>query len=451
MVAMRSRVDRRHARFLLLIVAASLAVALAAGIAVVAGAPPAPEVVVLPLRSLIHPVAAEYITDALNDADAAGAAAVVLELDTPGGSLESTHEICRSMLNARTPVVVWVAPSGARAASAGFVLLMAADVASMAPGTNTGAAHPVGGTGETIEGVLGEKVEQDAAATIRNLAGRNHRDAELVEAAVRKSRSFTDGEALKAGLVDVVAPDLPSLMRSLDGREVAKTDGARIRLHTAGATLHEVDMGPVRRLLAAICHPNVAYLLMTLGFLGIYFEFSHPGVVLPGVVGAIALVLGLYALSVLQASYAGIGLVLLGLCFFVAEIKVPSYGLLTVGGIVSLVLGSLMLFKSAEPALRVSRDVIGAVALFALLVAGFLLTMAARARRQPVRTGSEGLLLERGLARSPLAPQGKVFVHGEIWDAVADAPVAAGGAVEIVAVEGSVLRVRPFTPPGRST
>ncbi|MGE5233946.1 MAG: NfeD family protein [Acidobacteriota bacterium] len=446
---MLSPAGRRHARIFLAMLAASLVAALV-GLPAWAAAPGAGEVVVLPLRSLIHPVAAEYIVDALADADSSGAAAVVIELDTPGGSLESTHEICRAILNARTPVVVYVAPSGARAASAGFFLLMAADVAAMAPETNTGAAHPVGGAGETIEGVLGEKVEQDAAATIRHLAGRNHRDTALAEAAVRKSRSFTDAEALKAGLVDVVAPDLQTLVRDLDGREIAKSDGAQVRLHTAGAVVREVKMGPVRLLLSAICHPNVAYLLMTLGFLGIYFEFSHPGAVLPGVVGAIALVLGLYALSVLQANYAGIGLIFLGLCFFIAEIKITSYGLLTVGGIVSLVLGSLMLFKSAEPALRVSRDVIGAVATFTVLVAAFLLTMVARARRRPVRTGAEGLLLERGMARSPLAPHGKVFVHGELWEAVAEAPVAEGAAVEIVAVEGSVLRVRPWSPPGRS-
>lgn len=427
-----------------------LALPVAAFAAALAAAPERAAVVVLPLRSIIHPVAAEYVTDALQEADRDGAAAVVLELDTPGGSLESTHDMDQAILNARTPVVVYVAPSGARAASAGFFLLMAADVAAMAPGTETGAAHPVGGGGETIEGVLGEKVEQDAAATIRHLAGRNHRDVELAEAAVKKSRSFTDGEALRAGLVDVVAPDRATLLRVLDGRLVTKSDGSKLTLRTAGASVRELDMGPGRRLLAAICHPNIAYLLMSLGFLGIYFEFSHPGAVAPGVIGAIALLLGLYALSVLQASYAGIGLVFLGLCFFVAEIKIPSYGLLTLGGVISLVLGSLMLFKSAEPALRVSLDVIAAVVLFALLVAGFLVTMSARARRQPVRTGVEGLLLERGTARSALAPQGKVFVHGELWDALAEQPVEAGAPVEIVAVEGSVLRVRPWPQAGRS-
>jgi membrane-bound serine protease (ClpP class) len=421
-----------------------LAIALvAAGAAVAAEERAGDVVVVARVDTIIHPVAADYVRAALAEADASGATAFVLELDTPGGLLTSTREIFTAMLGAQTPVVVYVAPSGAQAASAGFFLLMAADLAAMAPGTNTGAAHPVGGMGETIEGVMAAKVEQDAAATIRSLAARNHRNAALAEEAVVKSRSFTADEARTNQLVDLVSPSLQALLQELDGREVVKPDGVRRVLHTRAAAVRTVAMRPVQRLLATLAHPNIAYILMTLGFLGLYFELAHPGAVLPGVVGGICLILAFFALSVLPFNYAGVALIFLGLLFFVAEIKVTSYGLLTVAGVISLVLGSLLLFRSAEPALRVSLDVILGVALFAAAVVTFLVTMALRARRRQVRTGREGLIHERGVARSALAPQGKVFVHGELWSAVAERPVAAGEAVEVVAVDGMLLRVRP--------
>ena len=262
--------------------------------------PPGPAIAVvhLRLRSILQPVAQQFLVEALADADRAGAALLVVELDTPGGLLSSTREISTAMLGAATPVVVYVAPSGAQAASAGFFLLMAADFAAMAPGTNTGAAHQVGGQGETIEGVMGEKVEQDAAATIRALAGRHGRNVALAEEAVVESRSFTDQEALAQGLVDVVASDVAQLLLALEGRTWEKA-GRKGTLALSGARISEVEMSPLKRMLAAIVHPNIAYLLMSIGFLGIYFELAHPGAVLPGVVGAIALVLGLYALSVL--------------------------------------------------------------------------------------------------------------------------------------------------------
>jgi membrane-bound serine protease (ClpP class) len=398
----------------------------------------------LKLDSIIHPVARERVEDALAAADAAGARALVVELSTPGGLLSSTREISTAMLGARTPVIVWVAPSGAQAASAGFFLLMAGDFAAMAPGTNTGAAHPVGGQGESIEGDLGEKVKQDAAATIRALAARHGRNIELAEKAVVESLSFTDSEALAAGLIDVVAADLEALRGALDGREFEKS-GARRALALAGAAVREIHPTPVQRLLSAIAHPNIAYLLMSLGMLGLYFELSHPGAVLPGVIGGIALLLGLFALSVLPVSYAGVGLILLAVVFFVAEIKVTSYGLLAVGGIISLVLGSLMLFKSAEPALRVSRGLIFTSAALAALTVGFLAVLAARAQGTRVRTGAEGLRGEIGRSMSPLAPAGRVFVHGEIWNAESEGGVeiAAGAEVEVVALEGLRLRVRP--------
>lgn len=413
-----------------------------------------PEVVHLRLRSILHPVAKQYLVDALADADRAGAALVVIELDTPGGLLSSTREISTAMLGAATPVAVYVGPSGAQAASAGFFLLMAADFAAMAPGTNTGAAHPVGGQGETIEGVMGQKVEQDAAATIRSLAGRHGRNVALAEEAVVKSRSFTDQEALAQGLIDVVAVDMAELVRALDGRACDKAGSASAtgsggdsgspgRLKLSGARIVEVEMPTLQRLLAALVHPNIAYLLMSIGFLGIYFELAHPGAVLPGVVGAIALVLGLYALSVLPVNFAGVGLILLALVFFVAEIKVTSYGLLAVGGIIALVLGSLLLFRDLDPALRLSRGLIGVTAVMAALVVGFLAVLAARAQRSPVAAGNAGLVGEIGRAIGDLDPTGRVFVHGEIWNADAEAPVRSDQSVRVVGVEGLRLRVRP--------
>jgi membrane-bound serine protease (ClpP class) len=347
------------------------------------------------------------------------------------------------MMGAETPVVVWVAPSGAQAASAGFFLLMAADVAAMAPGTNTGAAHPVGGQGEDIEGTMGEKVEQDSAATIRSLAERHGRNAELAEAAVVESRSYSADEALEAGLIDLVAPSFAKLLTDLDGRTLEK-GGESLVLATAEAPVRELEMSPWRKVLATLAHPNIAAILLTLGFLGLYFELMSPGAILPGVVGAICLILAFFALSVLPFSYAGLALILLAIILFIAEIKVTSFGLLTVGGVVSLVLGSLLLFKSADPALRVSLELVAAIAGFAVVVVGALAVLVVRARRNRVRTGSRGLLTETGRAFSELTPRGKVFVHGEIWNAVSDRPLAAGEAIEVVGVDGMLLRVRPL-------
>jgi membrane-bound serine protease (ClpP class) len=388
-------------------------------------------------------VAADFVREAVTEAAAADAAALVLELDTPGGLLTSTRDITRALLQAEIPVVVWVGPAGAQAASAGFVVLMAADVAAMAPGTNAGAAHPVDGSGGDVEGHLGKKVEEDAAAQVRALAARHGRNVELAQAAVLESRSFTAEEALRERLVEVLAPGLPDLLRAIDGRQVRRGEESAA-LRTAGATVRRVEMGRVQRLLAVIAHPNIAYLLITVGFLGIYFELANPGVVLPGVVGALCLLLGFYGLSVLPLNYAGVGLIGLALLLFLAEIKVTSYGLLTVAGTLALVLGSLMLFDTPDLALRVSRPLIAGVAAAAATVAGFLTFLVVRTFRTPVATGAEGMLGGRGVARGPLAPSGKVFVRGELWNAVAEQAVAAGQAVEVVGQEGLTLRVRPL-------
>ncbi|HVR28234.1 MAG TPA: nodulation protein NfeD [Thermoanaerobaculia bacterium] len=396
----------------------------------------------LRITSIISPVTSEVARGAIAQAEASGAQALVIELNTPGGLLESTREIFTAMLGADLPVVVFVAPQGAQAASAGFFLLMAADVAAMAPGTNTGAAHPVGGQGETIEGVLGEKVAQDAAASIRSLASRQGRNVELAESAVVESKSFTASEALENGLVDLIADDLEGLLEAIDGRTVTK-HGREHVLRTRGAEPREIEMTAFQRLRSIIVHPNVAYVLLSLGGLGIYFELANPGAILPGVLGAICLILAFYALSVLPVNYAGVALLIVAAILFVLEITVTGFGLLAAGGVVALILGSTMLFKSADPAIRVSVQLIVGMAAVASAVVALMATLVVRVHRRRASTGREGMVSERGVARTDLAPHGKVSVHGEIWDAVADAPVGAGQPVEVVGVEGLLLRVQP--------
>jgi len=411
--------------------------------ALAADPPPAGEILRIRLESIVHPVAKDFLLESLAEADRDGAAALVVELDTPGGLLSSTREMTTAMLGARTPVVVWVSPNGAQAASAGFFLLEAADFAVMAPATNTGAAHPVGAGGSDIAGHLGEKAEQDAAATIRALAARRGRNVELAEKAVVESKSFTAQEALDQKLIDLVAGSLPELVAGLDGREYEKPEGEKRKLELAGAVVREIEMPAYKRFLSRIAHPDLAGILLTLGMLGLYFELSHPGAVLPGVVGGICLLLAFFALSVLPVSYVGVALVALAVVLFVAEVKVTSYGTLAVGGIIALVLGLAMLFRSPEPALRVSRSLIATLGLVAALVVAGALALVLRTARSRVSTGAEGLIGARATVRATLNPAGKVFVAGEWWNAVADREVPAGGEVEILAVDGMTLRVRP--------
>jgi membrane-bound serine protease (ClpP class) len=407
-----------------------------------------PEVVVVRIALPIHPVSAQILADAVAEAESARASALVVELDTPGGLLTSTREMIQDILATDVPVVVYVAPQGAQAASAGFFLLMASDVAAMAPGTNAGAASPVGGQGEDIEGTMGEKVEQDASAQIRSLAKRNGRNVELAEAAVTEARSYDAEEALEVGLIEVIAPSLPQLLQELDGRTIRDGE-AETRLATRGAAIRRLEPTPVQSFLALLADPNIAYLLLSIGSIGIMVEIYNPGAIFPGVIGAICLVLGFFALSVLPVNVAGLALLGLALIFFIVEVKVTSYGLLTVAGVVSLVIGSLMLFRSPDPALRVSLELIAAAAVTTIVVVLFLMYQVLRAHRTQVRTGIEGMVHERGRAQSDLDPVGKVFVHGEIWDAEAETPVSRGEAVEVVAVQGMWLRVKPLAESGR--
>ncbi|MEM6456622.1 MAG: nodulation protein NfeD [Acidobacteriota bacterium] len=408
-------------------------------------------VVHLTLDAVIHPIAAEYIREGIESADAQGASLVVLELDTPGGLLTSTRDIVQTILGARTPVAVHVGPRGAQAASAGFFLLLAGDFASMAPGTNTGAAHPVAGGGNDIDGDLGEKVEQDTAALIRSLAERGGRDIALAESAVLESKSFTADEALDAGLIDVLADDVPSLLSALDGRTVDK-NGQTLVLATAMAPIDARPMSRIQELLSAIAHPNIAALLMALGMLGLYVELSNPGTLVPGVVGAICLVLAFFAASVLPMNHAGIALIVLGIAMFVAEIYVPTFGILTAGGAVSLILGGLMLWRDAPEALRLDPWLLIGLVASMVAVMTLLLGESMRMRRAPVVTGAEGMPGMRGVARTALTTDGgRVFLHGELWRAVADRPVAAGDAIEVTEVDGLTLRVRAVDADPSST
>lgn len=443
--------SRRNPRLAAYGLRAVCALALVLGGVALAAPPPTAlsgEVILLRASSIVHPLLSEYLSEGLAKADEVDAQAVVIQLDTPGGLMDSTREITTAILGAKTPVVVWVGPEGAHAASAGFFILESADVAAMAPGTNTGAAHPINGDGDDIPGHLGQKVEEDAAAQIRALAVRRGRNVQLAEAAVRESRSFTAGEALDGKLIDFVAPDLAALLKAIDGREIVRGT-TRAPLRVAGATIREIEMPAFRAALSSLANPNIALALLVLGGLGLYFELMHPGAVLPGVVGSIALVLAFWALSVLPVRSAGVALVMLALLFFIAEVKVTSYGLLTVAGIVSLVLGSMFLFDSPEPALHASMSLVAMLATFAGVMVAFLAWMALRRNRLPVRTGKEGMMHERGTARTALDPAGKIFVHGEIWAAEIEAaagPIAAGEPVEVIGIENLILRVRSVGP-----
>ena len=404
----------------------------------------APEVIVAAVDSVIQVVIAEFIDEVTAEADRVGAEALIVELSTPGGEMQAMRKIFTSFLEATTPVVVYVSPSGSQAASAGFFILLGADVAAMAPGTNTGAAHPVAGGGEDIPGAMGEKVTQDAAATIRSLAARLGRDEKLAESAVLESKSFTAQEALDAGLVDLVAPSLQSLLVDLDGRVVEK--GGRERtLATRAATVRRMEMSAFQRVRSIIAHPNIAILLMSLGSIGLIFEITHPGAIFPGVVGAACLILGLWAMSVLPVNYAGLALLFLAVVLWVLEVKVPSFGMLTLGGAISFSLGAMMLFRDADPALRASLRLIVAIGITIGLLALALARLALKARRNHVATGREGLLDELGLVSAGIEVglPGKVRLHGEIWNAESDVAVEVGGRVRVVQVDGMILRVEP--------
>ena len=413
-------------------------------------APALPVVYSADVDSIIHPVSAEYMIQTMDRADREGATLVVFTLRTPGGLVDSTRQIITHMLAAKTPVAIFIGPSGTRAASAGFLLTIAADVAAMAPGTHIGAAHPVAGSGEKMDETMAKKVTEDLAAYARTLASRRHRNMKLAEQAVSESRAFTDEEALGASppLIDIVAPDVAELLRKLDGRTVTRFDGTPVVLRTAGARVVAIDMNWRQRLLSAIAHPNVAYILLSLGTLGLTIELWSPGAVLPGVAGGLCLLLAFFAFQILPVNYAGLLLILFGLLLLVLELKITSYGLLTAGGLASLIFGSMILMDSSEPDLQLSlRFVLPIV--FGLGGIGIFLTRLAVAsqRIRPV-TGAAGMIGEVGKALTAIEPGkiGRVATHGETWKAIAEDPIAEGDRVLVTRVDGLTLTVRKQRP-----
>lgn len=393
-------------------------------------------------EGVINPVAAEYINHVLAVAQEAGAAAVVLRLDTPGGLDTSMRLIIKDITASPIPVIVYVSPSGGRAASAGVFILYAAHIAAMAPGTNVGAAHPVAMGGGEMDAVMKAKVENDAAAYIKSIAEKRGRNAQWAEDAVRKSLSVTEKEALTLKVIDLVAEDLTSLLAAVDGREVV-TGAGKVVLRTKGAPVTETVMGWRLDALKALSDPNIAFILMTLGTIGLIAELYNPGAILPGIVGAISLILAFYSLQTLPINYAGVLLILLGIVLFILEIKVVSYGLLSLGGIASMVLGGLMLVKTDVPFLKVSLSVIiPTVVTFGGLFLAVTWLAVKSHRRRPV-TGVESMVGTIAVAKTELAPHGKVLLQGELWDAVSEEPIREGEEVEVKTVSGLTLTVQP--------
>jgi len=393
------------------------------------------EVVRMRVEDTIQPASQQFIERVLADAAERDAALVVMELDTPGGLVDTTRDITTSITTSSVPVVVFVNPPGARAASAGFFILLSADVAAMAPGTNTGAAHPVGGQGENLPEDVRDKVTNDAAAMVRSLAEQRGRNPETAERTVIESISLTAEEALEEGLIDLIATDINDLLEQLKSMEVTRFNGDAVNLDLDEMQIVEIEPSFAEQLFSVLANPNIAYLLMALGALGLYVEISHPGGILPGVVGVIFLLLGLYSVSVLPVSWAGVALIFVALMLFILEVKVTSYGLLTVGGVLSFVLGSLMLFDGPIPALRVSMGVVLPTAVVVAFLTVFLLTRVLSAYRQLPMTGYEGMIGEVGRAIGDLAPDGKVAVHGEYWDGRSvGETIAAGRSVRVVAI-----------------
>jgi len=402
----------------------------------------AADVVRISVDDMIHPISDEYIGRAIDFASQRHADALVIELRTPGGLSDSMRSIVQKIVKSPVPVIVFVSPSGSYAASAGFVILESADIAAMAPGTNAGAAHPVI-LGEKMDEVMKTKLENDAAAFIRSIAGQRGRNVAVAESAVRESRSFSDREALAQKLIDVIAPDVPSLLRAVDGKPLRRFNGATAILRVANKPIVPFDESLRERLLSWIMDPNVAFILFAIGGLALWAEFSHPGAVVPGVVGLIAILLAVFALNLLPTRFASLALLIAGFALFALEAKFATHGVLGIGGIVCLVIGGLFLVDGPIPEMRVRLVTALAVGIPVGVIAVFLATLVMRARKVHVTTGSEGMVGEIGVARTQLEPEGKVFVHGELWNATARTAIAAGARVRVARVDGLRVVVEP--------
>jgi membrane-bound serine protease (ClpP class) len=398
------------------------------------------EVYVIEISGSINPAVADFLKKGINQASADGVSCVIIKIDTPGGLAESMRIIVKAIFASKVPVVTYVAPSGARAASAGVMITIAADIAAMAPGTNIGAAHPVGAGGKDIGGKMSEKVTNDMVAHVKSIAQKRGRNVQWVEKAVRESVSVTETEALKANVIDIVAKDLDDLIRQINGRKI-ENKGV-LKLDNPKQTMIEESLRT--KVLKIISDPNVAYILMMIGLAGLYFELSHPGAVLPGVVGGISIILAFFAFQTIPVNYAGFLLIILAIVFFIMEMKIASYGLLSIAGITSLLLGSLMLFESNGTDMRLSWKVLVPTL---MVVSGFFVAISGlvfKSQLSKPKTGARGLLGEIGVVKEPILQEGKVFVHGELWKAISKDSIEKGAKVRVLKIENLVLEVEPI-------
>jgi membrane-bound serine protease (ClpP class) len=398
------------------------------------------------INDVIQPITVEYIGRALDAAAANHDQAVLIEINTPGGLLDATRDIIEKIESSPVPVIVYVAPTGSRAGSAGIFILEAADVAAMAPGTNAGAAHPVLLFGPIVakpDDEMNRKIENDTAAFIRSIASKRGRNVELAESAVRESKSFTEQEALDKKLIEYIAPNEQDLFRQLNGKSIKRFNGTTVTLNLAAETVRGYRMTLKQRILTYIMDPNIAFILLAIGSLALYAEFNHPGAVIPGTVGVVFILLAAFALNLMPVRFAAIAMIIGAFALFAAEAKFASHGVLTTGGIVLLTMGGLFLVDAPIPEMRVRLATALGVSIPLGLITAFLMSIAVRARRNKIVTGEQGLIGEIGTAQSALAPSGKIFVHGELWDAVSEVTVPAGERVVVRQVDGLTLRVNP--------
>jgi membrane-bound serine protease (ClpP class) len=404
------------------------------------------DVLKLVVDDTIQPISAEYIERGLTAAQQKGDTAVLIEIRTPGGLESSMREIIEKIVASPVPVIVYVAPSGSRAASAGFFILESADIAAMAPGTNTGASHPVlmspFGSSVTPDDTMKEKITNDAAAFMRSIVEKRGRNVQVAESTVRESKSFTDKEALDQKLIDIVSPDQQQLLKDLNGRTIKRFDGKDATLNTTGS-VQPYEMTVKLEVLNWLMDPNISFIILAIGLLALYFEFNHPGAIVPGVVGFFFVVLAVFALNILPVRFAALGLILLAFVFFALEAKFTSHGALTIAGIASLTIGALLLIDSPIPQMRVHIWTALSVSIPLGLITAFLMSIALKARRNKRASGPEAMVGEIGTAQTALVPQGKVSVHGEIWNAVASTEIPVGQSVRVTAVDGLTVRVEP--------
>jgi membrane-bound serine protease (ClpP class) len=390
-------------------------------------------IIKITVNAPIHPITSEYILKSLEKADRENASLIIISLNTPGGLDTSMREIIEKILSTKTPVVAFVSPSGARAASAGFFIGVACDLFVMAPGTNTGAAHPVGIsiTGQQMDETMADKVTHDAASYIKSISEKRGRNAKMAEDAVRESLSYTEKEALEGGLIDLIAKDEQEIIDFFHNKTIQKFDGEEIILDLQDEEIVDLPMTARQKFLLTISNPNLAYILLMLGLLGLYFEFSNPGAILPGVLGGLCLLVAIFSFQILPINYVGLILILLSIGLFILELKIQSYGILSVGGVLAMVIGSIMLIDAPIPELRPSLMFIIPVAIGLSLIFLFLIILAVRVHMRKALTGKEGLVGKIGVAQTDLNPEGKVFVHGEIWNAEAQQDIPQGAKVKV--------------------